>query len=78
MAKKGSPIDNDIQMTHERFVDAMAERVPQMPLEQKERYFAVLSILVTKLEDPTKNLRDILSEMMVEAASLIMEEMQSR
>lgn len=78
MAKKGNPIDTDIEMTHERFVAAMSARIPLMPLEQKERYFAVLSILVTKLEDPAKNLRDILSEMMIEAASLIMEEMNAR
>jgi len=78
MAKKDSPIDTDIEMTHERFIEAMGMRVPLMPLEQKERYFAVLSILVGKLEDPSKHLRDILSEMMIEAASLIMEEMNTR
>ncbi len=79
MAKKTrSPLENDITMTHERFIEAMEERVPLMPMEQKERYFAVLSILVSKLEDPAKSLRDVLSDMMVEAANLIMEEMNSR
>jgi hypothetical protein len=70
-------LDGDIRMTHERFIAAMEMRVPLMPFEQKERYFAVLSSLVGKLESSEKALRDILQEMMVEAASLILQEINA-
>ena len=70
-------LDNDIAMTHERFVSAMENRLPSLNLETKERYLAVLSALVSKLEEPEKSLRDILGEIMVEAAAHIMEEMNS-
>ena len=69
-------LDNDIALTHERLVQAMAVRVPLMPLDQKERYFSVLSALVGKLETPEKAMREILQEMMTEAASLILQELQ--
>jgi hypothetical protein len=65
---------NQIHMTHERFVVAMDERVPIMTLEQKERYFAVLSGLVSRLEDATKPMKAILQEMMAEAAPLLFRE----
>ena len=70
-------LDSDIGMTHERFVAAMEARLPSMSLEMKETYFAVLSNLVAKLEDADKPLRDILQEMMVEAGSLIMQQLNS-
>lgn len=70
-------LDSDINMTHERFVAAMELRLPAMPLEQKERYFAVLSNLVGKLELSDKPLREVLQEMMAEAATLILEELGS-
>jgi hypothetical protein len=70
-------LDQDIALTHERFLRAMAARMPGMNLETKERYFAVLSLLVAKLEAPDKNLREILEEMMVEAATHMMEELSS-
>jgi hypothetical protein len=69
-------LDSDIVITHERFVAAMDERLEQMGLDTKERYFAVLSLLVGKLEDPGKSLQEILQEMVAEAATLIMAEMQ--
>ncbi len=75
MSTLSRALDSDIAMTHDRFVLAMKQRVPDLPLESKERYFAVLSMLVSKLESPEKNLREILSEMMVEAANVIMAEM---
>jgi hypothetical protein len=62
-------------MTHERFTVAMNGRVPAMTLEQKERYFAVLSGLVTRLEDSEKPLRVVLQEMMAEAAPYLFREM---
>ena len=68
-------LENQIGMTHERFVLAMNERLPAMTLEQKERYFAVLSSLVIRLEDSTKALKVILQEMMAEAAPYLFREM---
>lgn len=68
-------LESQIRMTHERFTLAMAARLPAMTLEQKERYFAVLSSLVMRLEDRDKTLRTILQEMMAEAAPLLFSEL---
>ncbi len=73
-----SALDGDIRMTHERFLAAMEQRLPTMQPETKERYFAVLSTLVAKLETPAKGLHDILQEMMSEVAAYIFEEMSRR
>jgi hypothetical protein len=70
-------LDMDIAATHERFVMAMKVRVPAMPLESKERYFALLSQLVGKLEDPEKPMRDILEEMMADAGAIILQELSA-
>jgi hypothetical protein len=70
-------LESQLRMTHERFVAAMNARLPAMALEQKERYFAVVSALVTKLETPEKPLREILQEMMAETASYLFQEMGS-
>jgi hypothetical protein len=67
----------DIAVTHGRFIEAMENRLPVMPLDSKERYFAVLSVLVGKLEDPDKHLREILEEMMVEAGAMILQEISA-
>jgi hypothetical protein len=67
-------LERQLRMTHDRFVAAMSARLPGMELAQKERYFAVLSALVGKLEMPDKPLRDILQEMMAEAAALVFQE----
>ncbi|MBI3768414.1 MAG: hypothetical protein HY271_07945 [Deltaproteobacteria bacterium] len=69
-------LESQMQMTHDRFVAAMNARLPTMPLEQKERYFAVLSALVTRLETPAKSLREILQEMMTEAATYLFQEIR--
>jgi hypothetical protein len=76
MLSKG--LDSDIFAVHRRFLVAMEERVPALSLETKERYFAVLSTLVGKLETPEKNLRDILQEVMTEAAGIIMQELSAK
>ena len=68
-------LDSDIKMTHQRFMHAMESRLGDMAVETKERYFAVLSALVVKLETPGKPLREILQELMSEAASLIFAEL---
>ena len=62
--------------THRRFVKAMDGRLGSMSAETKERYFAVLSTLVAKLEASEKPMREVMQEMMSEAASVILQEMQ--
>ena len=71
-------LDSDIAMTHERFVRAMEARLPTLELASKERYFAVLTNLVAKLEMPEKSMRDVLAEMMAEAGRHLMEELSAR
>ena len=67
-------LDNDIAATHRRLLAAMDQRLPNMSCESKERYFVVLSSLVGKLECDTKSLRDVLREMMAEAAAHLLQE----
>lgn len=68
-------LDSDISMVHQRFLVAMEGRLPDMNLEMKERYFAMLSNLVSKLEVQEKSLRDVLREMMAESAHLLFREL---
>ena len=65
-------LDRQVGATHRRLVRAMDARVGAMSLETKERYFAVLSTLVAKLEAPGKALREIAQDMVAEAASAIL------
>jgi hypothetical protein len=69
-------LDRQIVTTHRRFVKAMDGRLGDLSVETKERYFAVLSSLVAKLEEAEKPMRDIVQEMMSEAASVILQELQ--
>jgi hypothetical protein len=55
----------------------MDSRLDAMSVESKERYFAVLSALVAKLETNGKPMREIMQEMMTEAASVILQELQA-
>jgi len=71
-------LESDIHMTHERFCIAMEGRLPGLEDDTVERYFGLLSTLVAKLEDPQRELGQILQDMMGEAATLIMLEMQKR
>ena len=68
-------LDRQIIATHRRFTKAMDGRLGGMSPETKERYFAVLSTLVDKLETFEKPMRDIMQEMVTEAAGLILQEM---
>lgn len=70
-------LDEQLRALHDRFTVAMNGRLADMDDERKERYFAVLSMLVSKLENPAAGLRDILQEMMTEAMSFVLQEMQS-
>lgn len=72
-----SALDGEIKMTHVRFVQAMEARLPTLEEPSKERYFAVLSILVGKLENADKTMREVLVEMMAEAGRHLMEEMSA-
>ena len=65
---------DQIRMTHERFTAAMNARLPAMTSEQMERYFAVLSSLVGRLENAEKPLKTVLQEMMAEAAPYLFQE----
>ena len=71
-------LDSDIVATHHRFLAAMEGRLPHMPVETKERYFVVLASLVGKLEASEKPLRDILQEMVAEAATYIVQELGAK
>jgi RNA processing factor Prp31 len=73
----GRALDRDIEIAHERFVEAVGARLPELPLETKERYFAVLSLLVSKLEAHDKTLGDVIQEMIAEAAGHLFQELGS-
>jgi hypothetical protein len=70
-------LDKQIIATQKRFQKAMKARLARMSLESKERYFAVLSSLVMKLEEPDKPLRDVLQEVVIESAPYIAQELSS-
>ena len=71
-------LDRDIHAVHDRFVLAMQQRLPDMSVETKERYFAVLSTLVAKLEMPNKQLRDVLEEIVSETGAILLAEFGGR
>lgn len=71
-------LEKQIIATHKRFQKAMQARLPHMSLGTRERYFAVLSLLVTKLEDPSKPLRDVLQDVLIESAPYIAQELSSQ
>ena len=71
-------LDKQIIATHKRFQKVMQARLPHMSLGTKERYFAVLSLLVTKLEDSDKPLRDVLQDVLIESAPYIAQELSSQ
>jgi hypothetical protein len=77
MSSVDAVLERDIAMTHERLISVMERRLPGLPFETRERYFAVLSLLVGKLETPEKTLGEILREMVAEAAAQILQEMGS-
>ncbi|MEA2625605.1 MAG: hypothetical protein QOD06_1650 [Candidatus Binatota bacterium] len=61
--------------THARFAAAMEARLPAMELEQKERYFAVLSMLVGKLEDAAKPMKQVIQELVSDALPIVITEL---
>ncbi|MBI3304359.1 MAG: hypothetical protein HYZ72_20015 [Deltaproteobacteria bacterium] len=71
-------LDKQIIATQKRFQKAMQVRLARMTLESKERYFAVLSSLVAKLEDPNKPLREVLQDVVIESAPYIAQELSGQ
>lgn len=71
-------LDKQIIATQKRFQKAMEARLTQLSIDTKERYFAVLSLLVAKLEDADKPLRDILQDVLIESAPYIAQELSGQ
>ncbi len=75
------PVEKDLEKqiiaTQKRFQKAMQARLTHMSLSSKERYFAVLSLLVTKLEEVEKPLRDVLQDVLIESAPYIADELKT-
>lgn len=71
-------LDKQIILAQNRFQKAMTARLIRMSLESKERYFAVLSSLVEKLEDPDKPLREVLQDVVIESAPYIAQELSGQ
>jgi hypothetical protein len=71
-------LDKQIIATQKRFQKAMRTRLLRMNRATKERYFAVLSLLVAKLEDPSKPLREVLQEVVIDSAPHIAQELSSQ
>jgi hypothetical protein len=71
-------LGRDTLVVQERFIAAMTRLLPAMTLEERERYLALLSILVTPLEQFDKPLRQVLQEAAAQALPIIMQELSSR
>jgi hypothetical protein len=69
------PLGQEILATLERFSSVMAVRLARMDLDQRERYLASVSLLVTKLEQIEKPLRLVLRETAAEALPILMQEL---
>ena len=76
------PIHNqlgeDILSTHERLTRTIEARLPAMPLEERERYFALLAPLVAKLEETEKPLRQVFREAIAELLPILMQRFSTR
>jgi len=68
-------ICEQLSETHGRFSELMESRMARAELAEVERYFALLSNLVVKLEDADLTLRDIMAEMVAEALPIVMAEL---
>ena len=60
---------------HARFCALMQERMNGAGAEDVERYFAMMSKMVAKLEDDGKTMRDALREMAAEYAAIVLMEL---
>ena len=64
-----------LPQTHARFVELMEERLAKAELEDLERYFGMMSTLVSKLEQKNKTLNEVLREMAAEYAAIVLMEL---
>ena len=71
-------LGEEILTTHERLTRTIAARLPAMPLEERERYFAVLAPLVAKLEEIEKPLRQVFREAVAELLPIFMQRFSAR
>jgi hypothetical protein len=71
-------LNKQIIATQKRFQQAMNTRLVHMSRESKERYFAVLSSLVAKLEDQNKPLREVLQDVIIDSAPYIAQELSGQ
>jgi hypothetical protein len=71
-------LGEEILTTHERLTKTIAARLPAMPLEERERYFAVLAPLVAKLEEIEKPLRQVFREAVAELLPIFMQRFSVR
>jgi hypothetical protein len=71
-------LGRDIILTHERLQTAIAARLPHMSTEERERYLALVSPLVGKLEETGKPLRQVLQEAMAELLPVVMQSFVKR
>jgi hypothetical protein len=71
-------LGEEILTTHERLTKTIAARLPAMPLEERERYFAVLAPLVAKLEEIEKPLRQVFREAVAELLPIFMQRFSAR
>ena len=76
MPQPAADFDRLIRETHDRFVRAMNGRLDSMAADTKERYFALLSKLTSSLEQQGKSLREVMQELMPDAMSIVLQEMQ--
>lgn len=70
-------LEIQILETHDRFSRAIAARIPHMSREQRERYLALVSTLVVKLEVTDKPLKQVLQECVGELLPIVMQELSS-
>lgn len=66
-------LGRDIVATHERLHSAIVGRLPNMSLEERERYMALVSPIVGKLEELGKPLRQVMQEAMTELLPIVLQ-----
>ncbi len=71
-------LGRDIEMVHERLDEAIRKRLPGMSREERERYLALLSPIVAKIEEVDKPLRAVLQEALGELLPVVMQGLAKR
>lgn len=70
-------LGRQIMDTHERLNAAIRDRLPNIDREGRERYLALLSVAVGKLEERDKSMREVLQAIVAEALPMVMAELSS-